>query len=146
MRIMSIIPKLHHELTLLSPRHSHLQQSQEVITTVTLLLKFYFYFKKLHEATFILKKRFKKERQRCQRAEVNGPASRLHRSRTLSLVLSSREKHQEDGCGSPGHTATCASRFPHEVKNLKDLELLNKYFRLFILQVIPTLSTDLKSW
>lgn len=27
MRITSITPKLHHELTLLSPRHSHLQQS-----------------------------------------------------------------------------------------------------------------------
>lgn len=38
------------------------------------------------------------------------------------------------------------SRFPNEVKNLKDLELLNMYFRLFLLQVIPTLSTDLKSW
>lgn len=108
MRITSVIQKLPHELTLLSPRHSHLQQSltpgdyhDSYLAAEVLLV-----FQKLHEATFILKKRFKKERQRCQRAEVNGPANRLHRSRTQpGFKFQTKKKHQEDGCGSPGHTA-----------------------------------------
>jgi len=85
------------------------------VTTVNAAAAILLVLQKLHEATFILKKSFKKERQSSRRAGWNGLTHRLQIVNTQANLKFQTERSLGDGSGSPGHTAmSCVSRFPHE--------------------------------